>query len=231
MSDALRKLGATQQSLLRHLLRHSDGVEVETLCAALRVTHNAVRQHLTACIGRGWVEHAPAVPTGGRPQARYRLTDDGRALFPRNDSVIASGLLDALAARLGADEARDILAALGARLGGAEPLPAGLDDAAVASALAGRLDRAGYEALPTTRGGAAQVEAFNCVFHALARRNADVCRFDIAFMEAASGRRIRHAECIVRGGHVCRFVVGPHRDAATETSHADTTTPTVVDDE
>jgi hypothetical protein len=35
-----------------------------------------------------------------------------------------------------------------------------------------------------------------------------VCKFDLAYMEAASGRRIHHMECIVRGGHVCRFRVG-----------------------
>jgi predicted ArsR family transcriptional regulator len=45
------------------------------------------------------------------------------------------------------------------------------------------------------------------VFHSLARRNADVCRFDIAFMEAATGRRIQRAECIVRGGYVCRCLL------------------------
>jgi predicted ArsR family transcriptional regulator len=43
----------------------------------------------------------------------------------------------------------------------------------------------------------------------LARQHPQVCKFDLAYMEAASGRRIHHMECIVRGGHVCRFKVGP----------------------
>lgn len=73
-------------------------------------------------------------------------------------------------------------------------------------------DRLGYEAVATTRGGEPQVEASNCVFHALAQRNPDVCRFDLAFMEAATGRRIHHMECIVRGGQVCRFKVGEPRE-------------------
>src|SRR3546814_14495702 len=54
-----------------------------------------------------------------------------------------------------------------------------------------------------------QVEAFNCVFHGLAKQHPQVCKFDLAYMEAASGRRIHHMECIVRGGHVCRFKLGP----------------------
>jgi predicted ArsR family transcriptional regulator len=52
------------------------------------------------------------------------------------------------------------------------------------------------------------VEAYNCVFHALARAHPEVCRFDLAFMEAASGRPVQHLECLVRGGHACRFRLG-----------------------
>jgi hypothetical protein len=35
-------------------------------------------------------------------------------------------------------------------------------------------------------------------------------------MEAATGRRVHHMECIVRGGHVCRFKLGaePARGAS-----------------
>jgi predicted ArsR family transcriptional regulator len=101
-----------------------------------------------------------------------------------------------------------MLAELGATLGAADPIDPAQPDDVIATALADRLQRAGYEAIPTQRGGQAQVEAFNCVFHAMARQNRDVCRFDIAYMEAASGRRIQHAECIVRGGHACRFLIG-----------------------
>lgn len=204
----LHQLGATQQALLRHLLRSPTDADVESLCVLLRVSHNAVRQHLTALISRGWVERAPSVRSGGRPQARFRLTAAGRALFPRNYALIASALLEAVTERVGDNEVQTLLADLGTRLGASEPIVEGESDIDVAQALAERLDRAGYEAIPTVRGGQAQVEAFNCVFHSLARRNSHVCRFDIAFMEAASGRRIQHTECIVRGGHVCRFLIG-----------------------
>ena len=209
----LRHLGPTQQALLRHLLQHPDGVGVEALCDRLRISHNAVRQHLAALGGKGWVERCTPQPTGGRPQARYRLATAGHALFPRNYGLIAGALLEGAAERLGTDEARELLVALGRRLGASEPAPVTDDANAVASALADRLDRLGYEAVATHRGGAAQIEAFNCVFHSLAARNPDVCRFDLAFMEAASGHRIHHMECIVRGGHVCRFRIGePKRD-------------------
>ena len=205
----LAQLGGTRQALLRHLLRGgAGGGDVESLCLALRISHNAVRQHLTGLIANGFVERAPSHATGGRPQSRYRLTAAGHDLFPRNYATIATALLDAVGARLGADATRELLATLGGSLGRADPIDPSLPDADVADDLAERLHRAGYEAVSTTRGGHAQVEAFNCVFHAMARENRDVCRFDIAYMEAASGRRIQHAECIVRGGHACRFVIG-----------------------
>jgi hypothetical protein len=35
-----------------------------------------------------------------------------------------------------------------------------------------------------------------------------VRKVDFACMEAATGHRIHHMECIVRGGRVCRFLIG-----------------------
>ena len=74
-----------------------------------------------------------------------------------------------------------------------------------------QLDALGYEALAVKRDGEKQVEAYNCVFHALAKAHPDVCRFDLAFMEAATGRPVQHLECLVRGGQSCRFRLGPRK--------------------
>jgi predicted ArsR family transcriptional regulator len=211
---ALQQLRETRQALLRHLLQHPDGVGVEALCERLRISHNAVRQHLTALTAHGWVERSPSHPTGGRPQARFRLAAAGHALFPRNYAQIAGALLEGVMERLGVDAGNALLVELGRELGAADPVAASADTGEVATQLAERLDRLGYEAVATTRGGEPQVEAFNCVFHALAQRNPDVCRFDLAFMEAATGHRIHHMECMVRGGRVCRFRIGDARGPA-----------------
>jgi predicted ArsR family transcriptional regulator len=216
----LRHLGSTQQALLRHMLQQPEGIGVEALCERLRISHNAVRQHLTALLAKGWVERIAPRATGGRPEARFRLTGEAHQLFPRNYAQIAGALMEGVIARLGDDGAREMLVELGRSLGSAEPAPdPQLPPEDVANALAQRLDQLGYEAVATQRGGEAQVEAYNCVFHALARQHPDVCRFDIAFMEAASGHRIHHMECMVRGGHVCRFRIGEHKpseDGATK---------------
>ena len=208
-ASALRQLGPTQQKLLRQLLLAPQGATVEALCEALGVTHNAVRQHLTALIAAGYVDRGTARPTGGRPQARYILLPAGRELFPRNYGMIATGVLEHLYANAGKTAVQNLLVGIGRELGAAAAeriAAAGPDE--TAQALADQLDALGYEALAVRRDGETQVEAYNCVFHALAKAHPDVCRFDLAFMEAATGRPIQHLECLVRGGHACRFRLG-----------------------
>ncbi|HKE46570.1 MAG TPA: helix-turn-helix domain-containing protein [Rhodanobacteraceae bacterium] len=206
---ALRQLGATQQKLLRQLLLAPQGATVELLCEALGVTHNAVRQHLTALIAAGFVERGIARPTGGRPQSRYVLLPAGRELFPRSYGLIAQNLIERLYANAGKPGVQAMLAEIGRTLGAAaaERISAVSHDE-TAQALADQLDALGYEAQAVKRDGEVQVEAYNCVFHALAKAHPDVCRFDLAFMEAATGRPIQHLECLVRGGHACRFRLG-----------------------
>lgn len=206
---ALRQLGGTQQRLLRQLLMASEGATVESLCEQLRISHNAVRQHLSALIARDVVERAQSRPSGGRPVACYRLTEAGRALFPRNYGTIATALLSQLQDRFGDAGMEQMLRDLGRSLGGQEVAPAADTPAEeVVQALAQKLDALGYEAVVARHGGEYQVEAFNCVFHAMAQHHPQVCKFDLAYMEAATGRRVHHMECIVRGGHVCRFRLG-----------------------
>ena len=209
MAHGLAQFGDTQQRLLRQLLLSREGAGVEELCERLHVTHNAVRQHLTTLTVRGLVERIQPRSTGGRPQARYALTAEGRELFPRNYGAIAAALISQLHARLGENEIGALLQELGSTVAATQaPLQADGGEA-LARALAQRLDALGYEAVPARHGDDWQVEAFNCVFHGLARQHPQVCKFDLAYMEQATWRRVHHMECIVRGGHVCRFKLGP----------------------
>ncbi|WP_417474812.1 helix-turn-helix transcriptional regulator [Luteimonas mephitis] len=207
--QGLAQFGDTRQRLLRQLLLARDGAGVEELCERLRISHNAVRQHLTTLIVSGLVQRVEPRPTGGRPQARYALTEQGRELFPRNYGAISAALISQLVARVGEAEVGAMLQELGTTVAATQvPLQADSGEA-LARALAQRLDALGYEAIPARHGDDWQVEAFNCVFHGLARQHPQVCKFDIAYMEAATGRRIHHMECMVRGGQVCRFKLGP----------------------
>ncbi len=61
------------------------------------------------------------------------------------------------------------------------------------------IDALGYEAHPARHGDEWQIEAFNCVFHALAQKFPRVCTFVLAYVESATQRRIHHLECFMRG--------------------------------
>jgi predicted ArsR family transcriptional regulator len=160
-------------------------------------------------IASGYIERGSALPSGGRPQTRYVLLPAGRDLFPRNYGLVAASVLERLYATEGKAGVQAMLGDIGRELGAAaaERISMAGDDEA-ARALADQLDALGYEAQAVKRDGEMQVEAYNCVFHALAKAHPDVCRFDLAFMEAATGRSVHHLECLVRGGHACRFRLG-----------------------
>lgn len=214
MASGLAQFGETRQRLLRQLLAAVDGLGIEELCQRLRISHNAVRQHISALAARGLLEHGQARATGGRPQSRYVITAEGRALFPRNYGAFAAALLTELHARMGEEEVGALLQALGRGIAATQPSLDGERGEALARALARRLDALGYEAVPARHGEDWQVEAFNCVFHDLARQHPQVCRFDLAYMEASTRRRVHHVECMARGGHACRFRLGPETAAA-----------------
>ena len=218
-ASALRQLGATQQKLLRTLLSCPQGASVEELCHALGITHNAVRQHLTALIAAGWVERGVVRASGGRPRACYVLLTAGRELFPRNYALVARGMIEHLYAHAGVAAVQDMLAEMGAKLGaGAAGWIAGAGNAEDATRLlAEQLDALGYEAQVAKVGGHTEVEAWNCVFHALARAHPDICRFDLAFMGAATGRPVQRTTCMLHGQPACRFRLGALLAKAGET--------------
>lgn len=210
MTHGLLRLGGTQQRLLRQLLMSAGGCTVEDLCLRLKITHNAVRQHLTSLMTSHYAERVDTIATGGRPQVRYGITVAGRELFPRNYGAIAGALLTRLETHLGNDAVGELLVELGGAVAGSQlPLPPSQDDEGLVKALADRLDSLGYEAVPARSNGEWQVEAFNCVFHALATQNPQVCKFDLAYMEAVSGRKVVLTACMLHGEHVCRFRIKP----------------------
>ncbi|MBB6599901.1 transcriptional regulator [Luteimonas sp. MC1825] len=213
MAPGLAQFSGTRQRLLRQLLAAVDGLGTEELCQRLRVSHNAVRQHITALAARGLVGHGQPRATGGRPQSRYVITAEGRALFPRNYGAFTAALLTELHVRMGDDGVGALLQALGRGIAATQPSLDGESGEGLARALAQRLDALGYEAVPARHGEDWQVEAFNCVFHDLARQHPQVCSFDLAYIEASTGRRVHHVECMARGGHACRFRLGPEAAA------------------
>lgn len=206
----LRQLGSTQQKLLRKLRVSPQGATTEDLCVALGVTHNAIRQHLTALMAQGLVTRGESIASGGRPRSVFVLRPEGHELFPRNYALIADGMIKYLYAKAGRAAVQSMLEAMGAELGAqaASRFAAARDAQDAARLLAEQLDALGYEAQTVDAEGHLEVDAWNCVFHALARAHPDVCSFDLAFMHAATGRAVQRTTCMLHGAPSCRFRIG-----------------------
>lgn len=207
----LELLGRRQKDLLQLLLRHKGGLTVDELGTRLKVTRNAIRQHLAALVSDGLVERGDNKATGGRPTQLYVLSQKGRELFPRQYSWLAQLMLESVKQEAGGEALRKRLGAMGAKV--ATQLKAqhpGLRSRADrVLKLAELMEQLGYSTAGTTVLDPSVIAADNCVFHDLALKDPEVCQFDLALMSTFTESRVEHQECMARGGHVCRFRFRP----------------------
>jgi len=206
---SLDAIGHSQRELLRSLLRNKEGQTVEALMAALGVSRNSIRQHLTALEGVGWVRKGPRRASGGRPEQLFVLSEIGHELFPRQYNWFAELLLEAMKSGGGKVGTTERLSEMGRTVG--EGLRAQMDAKATTAervaAVTGKMVELGYDA---TDARAAQpvIEAQNCVFHQLAMKSPEICAFDLAMLETATGARVEHRACMARGDAKCCFAFG-----------------------
>jgi predicted ArsR family transcriptional regulator len=201
-------IGKRQKELLQLLLRNKPGLTVDELAERLRITRNAVRQHLAALGTEGLVTPSATRPSGGRPQQLYTLTDRGKEVFPRHYSWFARLAIEAITREHGAAGLRKRLAEMGAAVGSQlrarHPGPETRQQKV--GKLAEIMDQLGYNARTAAASEKAPViEADNCVFHELAMKNPEICQFDLAMMSALTDSKVDHQECMARGGNICRF--------------------------
>ncbi|MGB7542012.1 MAG: HTH domain-containing protein [Burkholderiales bacterium] len=210
----LEILSDRQKQLLKLLLRDKSGLTVEELSKALKITRNAVRQHLAALDSNGLVAAGATRPSGGRPHQLYALTEKGKEVFPRHYSWFAQLVVESIRRDEGAENLGKRLSAIGADVGKQlrNQYPAPGTRKQKVEKLTEVMGQLGYDARnASASGGAAVIEADNCVFHNLAMKNPEICRFDLALLETFTDSRVDHQECMVRGGNVCRFKFMPKK--------------------
>ena len=110
----LEILGTRQQALMRLLLKRKPGMTVEEISKALKVTRNAVRQHLAALENNGLVAPGGTRPSGGRPEQLYVLSEAGKELFPRRYSWLAQLVVESIKQESGVEGLRARLQDMGA---------------------------------------------------------------------------------------------------------------------
>lgn len=202
------ELPNTRQRLLGMLLRHKAGLTIDELGEKLAISRNAVQQHLSS------LERDALIVTGevrrgvGRPSRVYILTPLGAEQFPRQYSLLSGLVLTALRELHGPEGIALLLRQIANRL--SEQFAPRIQGNAVAErveAVTGVLNELGYVAQMETVEQGMSITAINCVYHHLASEFPEVCQLDIDLIQQLTGSPVEHVECMVRGGHCCRFLL------------------------
>ncbi len=208
----LEMLGTSQQALLNQLLKNKSGLTVDELSGQLGITRNAVRQHLAALENDGLITQGASRPSGGRPEQLYVLTDAGKELFPRHYSWFAQLIVESIKQESGTEALQERMSSMGSAV--AQQLRQqyfGLENQQQkVEKLSEVMKQLGYNAKNVKVSGSEPViEADNCIFHNLAIKNPEICRFDLALLSTFTDSKIDHQECMANGSDVCRFKFTP----------------------
>jgi len=206
--SALSTFSQRQQTLLRSLLQHREGLTVSDLTHKLSISRNAVNQHLNSLDCAGFIDNAMSSSTGGRPSKVYMLSAKGLELFPRHYALFSSLLIQWIKQKLGEAELEICMKELGALV--AEEFRPQVQKHTTQTdqmtEVANIMQELGYEArIETDTKDVSEIIASNCVFHQLAKDSQEICKLDTSLMSHLLEADIEHRECIIKGGRCCRF--------------------------
>ena len=198
-----RLLGDTQARLLR-LLRRSRQT-ITALSEQLRLTDNAVRNHIAALRRDGLVEDVGAQrDTGGKPARVYGLTRDGEELFPKTYASVLGLLVEELMRRNGRERVVETLRLVGRRIAGSTPKGADLKQRVQRAARLFEELGTDVEVQRTADGW--RLQGYGCPLSAVTSEHEEVCELGKAMIEEITGAPV--TECCERGDHPrCAFAI------------------------
>jgi predicted ArsR family transcriptional regulator len=209
-------MGERQKRLLKLLRESKLGLSVDELSKGLEITRNAVRQHLVSLEVAGLVTAGATRPSGGgRPQQLYILTELAKEMSPRQYSWLAQLVIASIQREGGAENMGKRMNEIGASVAHQirNQYPGLVTHKEKVEKLAEIMDQLGYNARNATLpGGQAVIEADNCVFHTMAKKDSEICHLDMGLMETFTDSTVEHDECMARGGNVCRFKLKSKED-------------------
>jgi predicted ArsR family transcriptional regulator len=201
-------MGERQKQLLKLLRGSKPGLSVDELSKGLEMTRNAVRQHLASLEVAGFVTAGVTRPSGGgRPQQLYILTELGKETAPRQYSWLAQLVVASVRREEGIDMGKR-MTEIGANVAQQirSQYPGLSTHREKVEKLTEVMDQLGYGARNASLpGGESIIEADNCVFHAMAKKDSAICHLDRGLMETFTDSNVEHHECMAWGGSICRF--------------------------
>jgi DeoR family transcriptional regulator, suf operon transcriptional repressor len=205
------QIGTRQRQILELLLEHKEGLCIDEMAKTLHISRNAVQQHISALELEGYLQAGELNKTAGRPVRRYVLTEAGINSFPKQYAWFSKLMLSDLKNEIGPEAFQHYMYKLGDNLSQSykyrftgkkpderrEELLKIMDDLGFKTG--SKTDSNGSD--PTT------IKAYNCIFHDLAKKHNEICKFDIAFMTSLLEKNVELSECMAKGSGVCCFKI------------------------
>lgn len=192
------------------LLRRAS-LTVDQIAAALGLTDNAVRAHLTSLERDGLVKQSRLAKREGggpgKPAYLYSVAPDAEPLFSSAYIPILTQLLDVLGERMSSTELDQLMHAVGRRLAADQSIPPGDLRRRAAAAVAILNDLGGVAELEDRADGTIDVRGYSCALGAAVRGHPEVCAAVQTMLSQVIGAPVR--ERCDRGERPrCCFEVG-----------------------
>lgn len=201
----------SRRAILLALKRRGTATIAE-LAEELRLTGEAIRQHLLQLQRDGAAEIVPGRRTEtrrtGRPAARYRLSGAGQELFPKSYDFLTIALIDALMSEFGLEGVKRILAHVcDVRIAALGP---GLEDKPLDERVQALKNLYAaedpYMESESCEGGYKLIER-NCPFHTTAMQRPALCSVSVSVLTRLLGVKVKREETFQKGDGRCVFRV------------------------
>lgn len=199
---------STAWQILEYLQRNPSAT-IKDLEIQLGVTTTAVRQHLNALQGSGYLDRREERSGVGRPHYIYVATEAARELFACRCDVLALTMLQEMYGMVGAEQMGALLKRVGVRL--AERY----EESVKSTGLQQRVDEMagalGHQGVLTDvsdgDNNTIALKMYNCPYHDLAIAHREICEMDQMMMQQVLGAEVSLDECIMDGHGSCSFVI------------------------
>lgn len=211
LNFAPANLTETRQVILTTLKRRGP-VTIDMIARRLRLTHEAVRQHVVQLRRQGWVEECKPRETPvrreGRPAQRYCLSMAGEHLFPKHYDQLTLDLLEAASRTFGRRAVLDLFAAMAnetvAKLKRSVQGKSLREKLEILSHYYARVDRA---TLVDAAEGDFRLIERNCPFLNVALERPELCSVTVNVLTRILGRKVVRTERYQNGDGRCVFQI------------------------
>lgn len=203
-------LSEQQQKILDILLSEKSAATADELVSDLGITKTAVKAHLDYLANLGLLIFKDEAGVVGRPKRKYSLSEGAADAFPKQYSWLASQVLEQLAETMAPQELVLFMRKLAGRIYNEQK------DQFKDQTFNKRLKNLetlmgvlGYKAKIKENNAKnfAVIEAFNCVYHDVAKVRTELCEFDRQLISYATDSKTTLQSCIAKGGKSCRFCI------------------------